>query len=371
MKKGGISLVALVITIIVLIILTGAVIVTFRDGGIIEKSKDSVLRSDCATLQDTYVVIHNKNKLEYETKGIGSDSKRASLMEAAEELSMEEEFEYNAEKDICIYKGDNEYIAEWVISLGAISGKNTTLINMLLDEGYLYNKGTVTGVKTGTNSKDLEDKLESFGYEIVPSQFRDERNWLGTGDKIINKETGEEVANIVIYGDYRGNGIIAPPDANMIVYCLTGEFVDVSDIVAADANNDGYVTYADFSFLLRYCAGHDFKIDQNRIYNSNVKVIGNKEIIEGLSKLENVESAIDEENGYTTLTLKQTTITVSEIADMFMPYMKEMYMIQDTKNGEYIDYITNEIDEELKDYEIEDSDTININGLAIRIKYSI
>ena len=41
MRKQGISLVALVITIIVLIILTGAVIVTFMEGGIIERAKEA------------------------------------------------------------------------------------------------------------------------------------------------------------------------------------------------------------------------------------------------------------------------------------------------------------------------------------------
>ena len=42
MKKQGISLVALVITIIVLIILTGAVIVTFMEGGIIDRAKEII-----------------------------------------------------------------------------------------------------------------------------------------------------------------------------------------------------------------------------------------------------------------------------------------------------------------------------------------
>ena len=43
-KRAGISLVALVVTIIVLIILTGAVIATFTEGGIIEKAKEEVMK---------------------------------------------------------------------------------------------------------------------------------------------------------------------------------------------------------------------------------------------------------------------------------------------------------------------------------------
>ena len=49
--RKGISLVALVITIIVLIILTAAVIITFMDGGIIDRAKEATFKSDIREYQ--------------------------------------------------------------------------------------------------------------------------------------------------------------------------------------------------------------------------------------------------------------------------------------------------------------------------------
>ena len=55
MKKQGISLVALVITIIVLIILTGAVIVTFMEGGIVDRAKEATFKSDIRSYQEIFL----------------------------------------------------------------------------------------------------------------------------------------------------------------------------------------------------------------------------------------------------------------------------------------------------------------------------
>ena len=67
-KKGasGISLVALVITIIVLIILTAAVILTFMEGGIIDKAKEAVFKSDMKTYQEQLVMAKAKQQIDVE-----------------------------------------------------------------------------------------------------------------------------------------------------------------------------------------------------------------------------------------------------------------------------------------------------------------
>ena len=49
--RRGISLIVLVITIIVLIILTAAVIVTFMEGGIVDRAKQATFKSDIRTYQ--------------------------------------------------------------------------------------------------------------------------------------------------------------------------------------------------------------------------------------------------------------------------------------------------------------------------------
>ena len=86
-KKGGISLVALVITIIVLIILTGAVIVTFMEGGIVDRAKESVFKSDIRTYQEILAVKRADEYIE-----IATGEKEASELELNGKL--QHRFEY-------------------------------------------------------------------------------------------------------------------------------------------------------------------------------------------------------------------------------------------------------------------------------------
>ena len=66
-KKDGISLVALLVTIIVLIILTGAVVATFMEGGIIDKAKESVFKNDMRSYQEMLVVKSAVNEIDLQT----------------------------------------------------------------------------------------------------------------------------------------------------------------------------------------------------------------------------------------------------------------------------------------------------------------
>ena len=114
MKKNGISLVALVVTIIVLIILTGAVVATFMEGGIIDKAKDAVMRNDCETLKEAYVVNYNVEKIDVETSTGGEIDVEEIVMKSAEDVGLEKDFK---DDGILVYTGENKYIKEW---LGAI-----------------------------------------------------------------------------------------------------------------------------------------------------------------------------------------------------------------------------------------------------------
>ena len=67
MKRKGISLVALIVTIIVLIILTGVVIATFVEGGIIDKAKEGVFKNDIRTYQEELIVLNAQNDIEIAT----------------------------------------------------------------------------------------------------------------------------------------------------------------------------------------------------------------------------------------------------------------------------------------------------------------
>ena len=65
--KKGISLIVLVITIIVMIIIAGAIIISLNSTSVIEKANDAVIKSDVGTLNDKLVLAYADLKAEYPT----------------------------------------------------------------------------------------------------------------------------------------------------------------------------------------------------------------------------------------------------------------------------------------------------------------
>ena len=74
MRKQGVSLVALIVTIIVLIILTAAVIVTFMEGGIVDRAKEAVFKSDIRTYQEQLAIAKGEEQINIAV-GAGGESK--------------------------------------------------------------------------------------------------------------------------------------------------------------------------------------------------------------------------------------------------------------------------------------------------------
>ncbi len=99
-ERKGISLVALIITIIVLIILTGAVIVSIiGENNTIDKAKEATNLNNLDNLKTAYMMERSNNMLE----GIQDDV--GALQKAAESCQMESDFEFEGE--IVKYKGEN------------------------------------------------------------------------------------------------------------------------------------------------------------------------------------------------------------------------------------------------------------------------
>ena len=65
--RRGISLVALVITIIVLVILTGTIVLTTFNNGILGRSEEAVFKSDIQSFQEelTMYIMNKKAQFEY------------------------------------------------------------------------------------------------------------------------------------------------------------------------------------------------------------------------------------------------------------------------------------------------------------------
>ncbi|MBE5821361.1 MAG: hypothetical protein E7311_02090 [Clostridiales bacterium] len=122
-KRDGISLVALIVTIIVLIILTAAVIVTFMEGGIIEKAKEAVFKSDIRTYQEILAVKNAENMINLAT-GNGEDTPlNATELEDIQEMIPEFKEEYDgliviSNGEIVLGTESKEPYSGWLADLG-------------------------------------------------------------------------------------------------------------------------------------------------------------------------------------------------------------------------------------------------------------
>ena len=159
-KTAGISLVALVITIIVLIILTAAVIVTFMDGGIIDRAKESVFKNDIQTYQEMLVDLRLEDEMGVATGKIEGDAAKVKGKTLVEEQIKGVIPEFDVEK-----YGD---------LVQAIDGKI-----------YLYDRMLEAEDDLTSTEKDYKDWLTDLG--------------IGEG-KVILPENA--VANVLNVGDY-------------------------------------------------------------------------------------------------------------------------------------------------------------------------
>ena len=220
-KKTGISLVALIVTIIVLIILTGAVIVTFMEGGIIDRAKDAVARNDLATLKEVYSLKYNKRKIDVdigETEGI---AELDALKEATDELKLKG---FSYADGTVTYTGDNKYISEWLDS--------EFIYKTLTEGGYYFTKidgkTYMTGLTITTTSTEwttVGDVLSKLGqgyaiYDNNGTQVTDSSAKVTTGYVI--KQGDTEYATVVVKGDVYLDLLIDSSDSIEILLLASG-----------------------------------------------------------------------------------------------------------------------------------------------------
>ncbi|MBE5822179.1 MAG: hypothetical protein E7311_06325 [Clostridiales bacterium] len=145
-KRAGISLVALIVTIIVLIILTAAVIVTFMEGGIIDRAKESVFKSDIRTYQEILAVKRAEEQIKLATGNGEEDLKLIDKTISGEAI-----------KGILPEFKEEEYGELIEVVNGAIVAKKE------LDEEILQEKWLIDlGIKTAP----VEGKDYAVGEEV-------------------------------------------------------------------------------------------------------------------------------------------------------------------------------------------------------------
>ena len=230
---SGISLVALIVTIIVLIILTAAVIVTFMEGGIIEKAKEAVFKSDIRTYQEILAVKNAEKQIELAT-GNGEGG-LYNATELAEIQGIIPEFKEEYKDLIAISNGEivlgarsDEPYSEWLTELGIGAGEveipENSVVNKLEVGHYVnydvpvekqgtYNTKTTNGDETswiwnenGEDEEycwDFDEGEEIIGYQDIMWRV------LKKDENTVTLVSAEPVENINLYGV---NGYVYGPD---------------------------------------------------------------------------------------------------------------------------------------------------------------
>ena len=165
-NKQGISLVVLIVTIIVLIILTAAVVVTFMEGGIVDRAKEAVFKNDMRTYQEQLLVKKAEAQIKRDT-GTGEETDlTADDTVELKQLLPELKDEYigvvnvvngelvlgaNVLADISELEGDNARYKGWLNDLGIGSGLPENAIAKKVSVGdYVNYDALISGEKSYT-----------------------------------------------------------------------------------------------------------------------------------------------------------------------------------------------------------------------------
>ena len=258
-KEKGITLIALVITIIVLLILAGVAIAMLSgENGILRKAAEAKTKTEEAQKQEEARLTD----MELTTYFVTNNLK---------------------------YKCSNGYITGF---------------------GYGFNNmGTLDTSQTEETVKKFEEILEPLGYKINLKydieEEKDiaieesEKNELKIATGMSVQKDGKTVARTIVYGDNSCDGAIDGTDADLIYgyYYFSPDYYIKQDfqIVACDTNHDGEVNIKDTE--LAYAAevsDERYMINQNKIVNIPVK----KYIKRMYKDLQEYINLLDESTGY-------------------------------------------------------------------------
>ncbi|MBE5821613.1 MAG: hypothetical protein E7311_03370 [Clostridiales bacterium] len=228
-KTSGISLVALIVTIIVLIILTAAVIVTFMEGGIIEKAKEAVFKSDIRTYQEILAVKNAEKQIELATGNGEGGLYNETEYDKIKEIIPEFKEEYKdliaiSNGEIVLGSRTDDPYSTWLADLGIGAGKNAIPENSVvtkLEVGHYvnydvpaakqgsYNTKTTNGDETSWIFNDTDESWvyqegeEEIGYQDIMWRV------LKKDENTVTLVSAEPVENISLYG---AKGYVYGPD---------------------------------------------------------------------------------------------------------------------------------------------------------------
>ena len=192
-ENRGITLVALVITIIVLIILAGVSINAVLNGGVIGNAKNARDQYDTAKQEEQTTLSQleiEQIEIEFLKKGIP----------------------------------------------------------------YKYKNGYITGVNVGTTAQEmLNDFPKDEGYAIFSKEDTDGTNEITDedilGTRMVLKKGTATIGKILIYGDVDGDTSITATDSSYVNAYAEGSDDENWEVLAMDVNHDGLINWIDVKII--------------------------------------------------------------------------------------------------------------------------
>ena len=323
-KENGITLIALVITIIVLLILAGvAISMLSGENGILKKATEAKTKTDEASIGE---------RIKLAVMGATeAGTSKVDKQKIADELNIDKTSINGDAKDIVLTMDEKTYNVKngKVKEVSPIKEIDNILDEYFQENGSSYKcrYGYVTGIEFGTTVEKLQGALPT-GYSVKT----DEDPNVKTGLQIVNSED-QEVARTVIFGDTDCNGVKNSSDRSLITnYVLEVQSFDDYQIIAMDANHDSYINNEDYykdtkksmsdGGLIQASIGGKEKIEQScyAISKEQLKMISRKKIEEEVKeKLKakvqgtSYEFSYSEDDGVIISGIDQATTTVQEL----------------------------------------------------------
>ena len=189
---------------------------------------------------------------------------------------------------------------------------------------YKCRYGYITGIKETEKAENLKHILETQGYKLRNIENTEDvaiDTTLTTGMSVT--KNGEIIARTVIFGDVDCNGKINAFDGSDIVDYTLGNISNMNEYskVAADLDGDGELTNLDANMCTDYIQGN-IEISQNKYAKNKIKIYTVSECREYFrNKLKDAKYTIEDVDydgdRYQALKGVTNTTKVGEILDVF------------------------------------------------------
>ena len=278
-RNKGITLIALVITIIVLLILAGVAIAMLSgENGILKKAAEAKTNTDKSTAKEEKILSSTELQIHFSTEN---------------------------------------------------KKRNTAY-------GYISN------IKKDEKVSSLSDDLPD-GYTIYKKDgttLADKGEKLATG-MIVKDRSGNTIAKTILFGDINGDGDTDYQDANLISGVIMGGKTDVGSgedcfKIAGDVNGDGIVNDDDAKYILGSKVEGGQPIDQSQKLRDpdTIRFYTYREVLD--EKIEgfpdSYEKVYDENNRYYVVKISENELTVETLKGYFTEKNVKVYKFGDNED---------------------------------------